>query len=203
MDYYLKIENPKGIVFYLHGNAGALNTWGEVAKTYTGLQYDVFIPDYRGYGKSDGAITSQAQLFEDAQTAYNTIKQRYKEEDIVILGHSLGSGPATWLASINHPRLLILLAPYYSLTDIMQHSYPGIPTFLLKYRLETYKYIKDCKMPIAIFHGDKDEVIYYHSSTKLKTLMKSTDTLITLKGQSHNGITDNPQYLKAISKILD
>src|SRR4051794_7804330 len=88
-----KIENPKGVVFYLHGNAGALNTWGEVAKTYTGLQYDVFIPDYRGYGKSDGAITSQAQLFEDAQTAYNTIKERYKEEDIVILGHSLGSGP--------------------------------------------------------------------------------------------------------------
>lgn len=65
-----KSDNSKGLVFYLHGNAGALNSWGEVAKRYTDLYYDVFILDYPGYGKSDGSIKGQEQLFETIQTAY-------------------------------------------------------------------------------------------------------------------------------------
>jgi pimeloyl-ACP methyl ester carboxylesterase len=84
----------------------------------------------------------------------------------------------------------------------MNHTYPIIPTFLLKYKFETNEYIKDCKMPIVIFHGDQDEVIDHSSSLKLKRLMKTNDTLISLKGQGHNGITDNPQYINAIKNVL-
>lgn len=49
-----KIQNPKGLIFYLHGNAGSLRTWGEAAKIYTDMSYDLFMLDYRGYGKSEG-----------------------------------------------------------------------------------------------------------------------------------------------------
>jgi alpha-beta hydrolase superfamily lysophospholipase len=196
-------ERAKGLVFYLHGNAGALNSWGEVATRYTSLNYDVFILDYRGYGKSEGTINSQAQLFEDVQTAYDEMKKKYREETIVVLGYSIGTGPATKLASVNSPKLLILQAPYYSLTDMMRHTYPIIPTFLLKYKFRTNEYIKDCKMPVVIFHGNRDEVIYYGSSLKLKTQMKPQDTLITLDGQGHNGMTDNPEYISALGKILE
>ena len=84
----------------------------------------------------------------------------------------------------------------------MKHNYPIIPTFILKYKLETNKYLTDCKMRIAIFHGDDDEVIYYNSSVKLKKLFKANDTLITLPGQRHNGITNNPIYITEIKKIL-
>jgi hypothetical protein len=197
-----KSDSTKGLVFYLHGNAGALNSWGEVGKLYTDLHYDVFILDYPGYGKSGGAINSQTQLFEDVQAAYNEIKKRYKEEQIVVLGYSIGTGLAAELASANYPRLLILQAPYYSLTDMMRHTYPFIPTFLLKYKFQTNKYLKDCKMPVVIFHGNQDEVIYYGSSLKLKKEMKGNDTLITLDGQGHNGITGNPAYIAAIRAIL-
>lgn len=196
-------DSSRGLIFYLHGNAGSLNTWGEVAKRYTELKYDVFMLDYRGYGKSEGSIHGQTQFHEDIQIVYDEMKKRYKESNIVVLGYSVGTGPAAYLASTNHPRLLILQAPYYSLTDMMRHTYPIIPAFLLKYKFDTYQYIKECKMPIVIFHGDQDEVIYYNSSVKLKEFLKRTDTLITLNGQSHNGITDNPQYINAISKILN
>ncbi|MBC7423570.1 MAG: alpha/beta hydrolase [Ferruginibacter sp.] len=57
-------------------------------------------------------------------------------------------------------------------------------------------------MPVIIFHGDKDEVIYYNSSIKLKKLFKNSDTLITLRGQGHNGITDNVEYTASIKEIL-
>ncbi|HVG42021.1 MAG TPA: alpha/beta fold hydrolase [Chitinophagaceae bacterium] len=195
-------DSTKGLVFYLHGNAGALNSWGGVAKRYTDLNYDVFILDYPGYGKSEGSIKGQAQLYEVIQVAYDEMKKRYKEESIVVVGYSIGTGPAAKLASVNHPGLLILQAPYYSLMDMMRHTYPIIPTFLLKYKFKTYEYLKDCHMPVVIFHGNQDEVIYYGSSLKLKKRLKSTDTFITLNGQRHNGITDNPEYISALGKIL-
>lgn len=194
--------NPKGLIFYLHGNAGSIDSWGDVAEVYTSLQYDIFLLDYRGYGKSEGAIKNEAQLFRDVQVAYNEILKRYEESSIIVLGYSIGTGPATKLASVNKPKLLILQAPYYSLVDVMKHNYRIIPTFLLKYRLEIYRYISDCKMPIVLFHGDEDSVIPYSQSLKLKKLLKPSDTLITIKGLGHNGMTFDSDYLREIDRVL-
>jgi pimeloyl-ACP methyl ester carboxylesterase len=198
-----KADSSKGLIFYLHGNAGALDSWGQVARTYTSLNYDVFLLDYRGYGKSGGAIRGQKQLFDDIQTAYDTLKNRYTENRIVVLGYSIGTGPASHVASMNHPSLLILQAPYYSLTDMMRRSYPIIPSFILKYKFETNNYLQRCKSPVVIFHGNQDEVIYYGSSLKLRSCFKQHDTLITLEGQSHNGITDNPVYQAELKQLLN
>lgn len=197
-----KSDSSKGLVFYLHGNAGSLRTWGKVAKTYTDLHYDVFLLDYRGYGKSEGSIDSQEQVFTDIQTAYDQMLKEYDEKETIVLGYSIGTGLAAKLASTNHPKMLILLSPYYSLTDIMRHRYPIIPTFILRYKFETSRFIKDCKMPVVIFHGNKDEVIYYGSSLKLKKLFKDKDTLITLNGQRHNGMTNNLDYRIQLQKVL-
>ena len=197
-----RADSSKGLIFYLHGNAGALNSWGEIAETYISLNYDVFMLDYRGYGKSEGAINSQNQIYNDIQTVYDELKSKYDESKIIVLGYSIGSGLATMLASTNHPRLLILQAPYFSLTDMLKHNFRIIPTFILKYKFETNKYIKDCKMPIVLFHGDRDEVIYYGSSVKLQKLLKKTDTLITLKRHGHNGMSENPEYLSELERIL-
>lgn len=197
-----KADSSKGVIFYLHGNAGSLESWGWVASAYTDLNYDVFIVDYRGYGKSEGHISSERQVFDDMQLMYDELKKNYSEDKIIVLGYSIGTGPATKIASDNNPRLLILQAPYYSLTDMMKHFYPIIPAFILKYKFETYKYIQKCKMPVVIFHGKQDEVIYYGSSLKLKEHFKNADTLITLDEQGHNGMTDLPQYRSEIQRIL-
>ena len=152
-------DSSKGLIFYLHGNAGSVHSWGDAAKRYTELNYDVFMLDYRGYGKSQGSIQSQSQFFADVQLAYDVMKKRYDESRIVVLGYSIGTGAATKIASANHPKLLILQAPYYSLVDVMRRAYPIIPTFLLKYRFETNKNIANCKMAVTIFLGDKQLAI--------------------------------------------
>jgi alpha-beta hydrolase superfamily lysophospholipase len=197
-----KTEKPKGVIFYLHGNGGSLAGWGEVAATYTALNYDVFMLDYRGYGKSEGSINGQSLFYNDIQTAYDSLKTLYSEDKIVVLGYSIGSGLAANLAATNTPKLLILQAPYYSLTDMMQHTYSLVPTFLLKYKFATNENLPKCKMPIVIFHGNQDEVIYYESSLKLQKLFKQTDTLITLNGQKHNGMTENEDYKYKIKQLL-
>lgn len=195
-------DSSKGLIFYLHGNAGSVRNWGKVAHAYTSLHYDIFIPDYPGYGKSEGTIKSEDQLFSDIQTVYNKLKTQYKEDSIAIIGYSIGTGLAAKLASDNHPKQIILQAPYYNLTDMMKRIYPVIPTFILKYKFETNKYLQKCSMPVVLFHGNADNVIYYGSSLKLQKEFKSTDTLITLDGQGHNGMTDNPDYLSALEKVL-
>ena len=198
----MKVDNPKGLIFYLHGNAGCIASWGNVAHTYTNQNYDVFMLDYRSYGKSEGNISSEKQLHEDIQMVYNKLKEKYSEDKIIILGYSIGTGMAAKLATKSNAKLLILQAPYYSLKDLVSHFVPIIPTFILKYKLETNEFLPQCKMPIIIFHGTKDEVIYYESSLKLQKIFKETDRLVLLDGQSHNNMSQNLQYLNEIEKIL-
>lgn len=192
----------KGVIFYLHGNAGAVDSWGELAGLYNKLQYDVMMPDYRGYGKSEGSIYGQKQFFDDVDVFYSHLTKKYSEDKIVVLGYSIGTGAAAHVASTHHPVLLILQAPYYTLTDLVNNIYPVVPSFLLKYKFETAEYLKKCNMPVVIFHGDKDEVIYHGSSLKLKAHLKPSDTLITLKNQSHNGMTENQEYRQNMRRIL-
>jgi pimeloyl-ACP methyl ester carboxylesterase len=197
-----KVNNSKGLIFYLHGNAGSLENWGEIALVYTALGYDLFMPDYRGYGKSEGTIGNEQQIYDDVQLLYNKMKIKYGENKIIILGYSIGTGPAAKLAADNNPKLLILQAPYYSLPDIMKQNFPIVPKFLLKYKFENYKYLQKCTAPIVIFHGNKDEVIYYGSSLKLKK-ENSKIRLITLNNQKHNGMSDNEEYRKILQKLLN
>ncbi len=197
-----KAENPKGVIFYLHGNGGSLNGWREVAKVYTDLNYDVLMCDYRGYGKSEGKISSEKQFFSDIQLVYDELKKDYPENQIIVLGYSIGTGTAAKIAADNHPKLLILQAPYYSLTDLVKKKFPFVPSFLLRYKFETYKYLRKCEMPVVIFHGNQDEVIGFEFSLKLKKEFKESDKLITLKNQGHNNMSDNPDYLKEIEFIL-
>ena len=73
-------DSSKGLIFYLHGNAGSIRSWGKVAKTYTDLDYDVFMLDYRGHGKSGGSINGESLFFEDIQTVYEELEKKYREE---------------------------------------------------------------------------------------------------------------------------
>jgi len=196
-----KAEKSKGVIFYLHGNAGSINSWGHVSEVYTKLHYDVFILDYRGYGKSEGSIQSQDQLFTDNQLVYSYLKKRYNEENIIVLGYSIGTGLASKLASQNQPKQLILQAPYYSLPYLVKHKFPLAPSFILKYKFNTYQYLEDCNMPITIFHGNLDRLIPIESSIKLKSKFKDKIQFITLENQEHMGITFNPYYDKALQSI--
>ena len=200
---FFKASNPKGLIFYLHGNAGSLRSWGAVAGTYTKLQYDVCMLDYRGYGKSSGRPHGEQAWYNDVQLVYDSLKQHYAEQQMVVLGYSIGTGAATWLAAVNHPALLILQAPYFSLTDLVKTTVPFIPSFILRYPFRIDQNIQKCRMPVIIFHGDQDEVIGYNASVRLQKFFKPVDRLVTLTGQGHNNITDNCLYQAALKKALD
>lgn len=195
-------DSSKGLIFYLHGNAGAIDSWGNIGNVYLENNYDFFILDYRGFGKSQGNISSEKQLYKDIQIVYDSMKTKYNEKNIVIIGYSIGTGPATQLASVNKPKLLILKAPYYNMPDLAHQYVKSVPASSISYKFSTNEYIVKVKCPVIIFHGNQDDVIYVGSSYKLKELFKKEDRLIILNGQQHNGINENPIYKKELKNIL-
>jgi dienelactone hydrolase len=195
-------QMPKGVILYLHGNTGGMEKWGKLAPYYTVLGYDFMIVDYRGYGKSEGSIKNEGQLFDDLQITYDSLKNLYPQNKIVIMGYSIGTGPAAMLASSNQPEKLILDAPYYSLLDAVKQKYPAATSQDLAFYLETYSFLPKISCRIAIFHGDSDSEFYYGGSLKLKSLFKPGDTLITLKGQDHSDFERNAVYLASLQSIL-
>lgn len=198
-----KAENSKGLVFYLHGNAGTLETWGKIAKVYTSLGYDIFILDYRSFGKSEGEIKNEEQLSQDISIVYKSMSKRYPESKIIIAGYSIGSGFAVKLALDNKPKALLLQAPYYNFLELSGSRVPMFPDFLKKFRLETNKYLPEVKVPIYIFHGTADQLIPFENSIRLKKLLKSNVVFYPLKNQEHIGINENEDFQNQLKTILN
>jgi len=196
-------EKSKGLIFYLHGNAGTLETWGKIAKIYTRLGYDIFILDYRSFGKSEGEIENEEQLNKDVSVVYKTLTKRYPENKIIITGYSIGSGLATILASENHPKALILQSPYYSFTELSSSRVRFFPDFMKKFHLETFRYLPKVKAPIYIFHGTDDQLISCSNSVRLNKLLDFKGHFYALKDQGHIGMNENNDFQKQLKLILE
>lgn len=196
------LKNAKGIVLFFHGNAGALDSWGTGAELYLRNGYEVCYVDYRGYGKSEGEILSEKQLIADAQVVYDYIKSRHSENKIIISGTSVGTGIASQIAAKNSPKYLILTSPYYSLAGLIREKYPFIPKFLIKYKLETIRYLDQIRCPIFVFHGAEDNLIPMHHSEKLAQSDKKVDLHIA-QGYGHNDLLGSRVYLEEMKRILE
>ncbi|MGO4770053.1 alpha/beta hydrolase [Flavobacterium sp. W22_SRS_FK3] len=197
-----KAKNSKGLIFYLHGNAGNIESWGKIAKIYTNLSYDIFILDYRSFGKSEGKIENEEQLNKDISIVYKTLNMRYPENKIIITGYSIGSGLAAILASENKPKALILQSPYFSFTELSSGRVPFFPDFMKKFHLDTFRYLPKVKAPIYIFHGIDDRLIPYENSVKLSKILKTNGYFYPLNDQGHIGMNENNDFQNQLKIIL-
>ncbi|AWX46056.1 Monoacylglycerol lipase ABHD12 [Flagellimonas maritima] len=200
---HFKVEEPKGLILYFHGNAGDLSRWGYIASGFTELGYDVLVMDYRTYGKSTGVL-SEKGLYGDAQLFYNYAMKRYNESEIIVYGRSLGATIASHLASKNEPSKLILETPFYNLLDVAQDRFPILPLkHLLKYKMTSNEYVQDVKAPIRIFHGTADKVVSYDSGKKLfEAIPHSDKKLYTIEDGNHNNLIEFENFRKGIQKEL-
>lgn len=197
-----RTESPKGVVFYLKGNSKSIKGWGKFAVDFTRHGYDVIMVDYRGFGKSTGRRTQKA-IKRDLQLVYNKLKDNVDEKHIVLYGRSLGSGFAAKLASMNNPRMLVLDAPYYSLSKIAKRYLPFMPlSLLMKFPMPTYKWLRYVKCPIHIIHGTDDTLIPYNTSVKLSRIQPKSTTLHTVIGGGHKDLNTFEAYHQMLEEII-
>jgi pimeloyl-ACP methyl ester carboxylesterase len=142
-------------------------------------------------------------MLNDVQIVYDTLAVQYHENHIIVYGRSLGSGFAAKLARDNSPRYLILDSPYYSFTKAVQRFIPVLPMrYVLRYRLQTDKWIRKVNCHTYIIHGSKDWLIPISQSQELQQLNPRKITLITIEGGGHNNLPSFPEYHNFLRDIL-
>ncbi|HEX4586219.1 MAG TPA: alpha/beta fold hydrolase [Burkholderiaceae bacterium] len=198
---HLKLAQPKGVVFFLHGNAGSLGSWFVDTDLFSSENFDLFMIDYRGYGKSTGRIESEAQLHADVAVAWDSIAGRYRDLRKVLVGRSLGSALAARLAARIQPDLTILVSPYWSVAEVARLHYPLLPGFLLRYPLMTFQDIGRIEGPVLLIHGDLDPLIPLDHSVRLQAAARNAQ-LVRIAGGAHNDLQDFDLYRHAIAAAL-
>ena len=194
---HLRLPHPEGVVFFLHGNAGNLASWFVNTDLYRKANFDLFMIDYRGYGKSTGRIRSEAQLRADVAAAWARIAPLYRGRRVVILGRSLGTALAAGLAAQIQPDATILVSPYWSMGEMAALHYPWVPRALLRYPLETFRDVARIRTPILFLHGDRDTLIPISQSERLLALAPA-GKLLAIGGAGHGDLQDFDSYRGAI-----
>ena len=191
----------KGVVLYFHGNRKNIERYAPFATNFTKNNYEVWMIDYPGFGKSTGDRTGEI-LYQDAQTFYNMAKARFATDSIIIYGKSIGTGTAAYLASRIDCKRLILETPYYSLDALAKHYafiYPV--TWMTKYHFPSYRYFEQVDAPITLFHGTDDNVIPYSQAKQLSEVKPDIE-LITIKNGKHNNLNEFSLFHEKLDSLL-
>ena len=198
---HFKQPAARGLVFFLHGNAGNNARWLTSTAFYERTGFDLFMIDYRGYGKSSGRIESEAQLHADVLAAFRAVAPQYAGRKLVIYGRSLGTGLAARLATEVDADLLVLVSPYSSLRDLAQEHYPWVPAALLRYPMPTGLWLPQVRAPTLIFHGERDALIGIEHSQRLQQQLPGVD-LVLLPEAGHDDVHRFSAYLDTLADRL-
>ena len=200
---HFKLENPKGVVLFFHGNRGNLERWGTIVPYLLEYGYEVFVTDYRNYGKSTGDF-NEKKMYEDAVAAYDYLSNSFSEDQIVVYGRSLGATFATEVGVNRNPKHVILEAPFYNLKRATKFYFVLSPSFLLKYDFKTNEKIGKVTSPVTFFHGDDDHTTSFEQSKELFQLVNATrKEFVEIPTGTHHNLKDFESYKKVLSQILN
>ncbi|HMO63542.1 MAG TPA: alpha/beta fold hydrolase [Ferruginibacter sp.] len=192
----------RGVVLYFHGNKENIGRYAKFAPSFTKHDFEVWMPDYPGFGKSTGNRSEKA-LYQQAVQLYKMAASKYGADSIIIYGKSFGTGIATYLAAVSRARQLILETPYYSIPELFSCYAPIYPNSrMAKYKIPTHEYLAEIQYPITIFHGTSDGVIPYRSTKKLQQTLKPGDAFITIPGGTHHNLYEFEMFRQKLASLL-
>jgi pimeloyl-ACP methyl ester carboxylesterase len=171
----LFLRNPtksSKILVYFHGNAEDLGkTLPFVKMIRAKFQCHILAVEYPGYGVYQGDVNEDA-VFRDATRVVEFTQRilRWRTKDLLIMGRSIGSGPACYLASHYNTGALILISPYTSIRGVVKYMFGSFSQYFIKERFKNFEMIKKAKCPTFIMHGEQDKVIPVDHSRTLSKL---------------------------------
>lgn len=197
------VKNPSATLTLLHshGNAADLGQMFELfVELSIHLRVNLLGYDYSGYGLSSGKPSEQ-NTYADIEAAYRCLQEMYgvKEEDVILYGQSVGSGPTLDLATrLPRLRAVVLHSPILSGLRVM---YPVKRT----YWFDIYKNIDkmplvDC--PVLVIHGTADDVVDFSHGKQLWDLCKEKYEPLWIKGGNHCDLEIYPEYIKHLKKFI-
>lgn len=187
------------VILYSHGNGEDLSTVRHKLREYQQRGFAVIGYDYQGYGASTGKPSVNG-AYRNIEAVYRFLTERegIPHEKIIVVGYSVGGGPSCWLASRFPVGGLILEAPFASAFQVV-FPFANLPGD----RFPNQKHIRQCQVPILIFHGEKDRVIPVRNGRKLFETAPQPKKLILIPKAGHFDIEDHlgEQYWQEIQEF--
>lgn len=204
--WFIKADRGKGTVLFCHGNAGNISHRLDSIIVFREMGLDVFIFDYRGYGRS-GGWTTEKGAYLDAVAAFDyLVRMRTIPPDrVVIFGRSLGGNVAIDLATKVHAACLISEGAFSSIEDMAKAIY-GVrpPRWLMSNHFNALSRIADVKMPKLIIHSRDDEIVPFRQGEKIFNSAREPKEFLELGG-SHNEafMTVYPEYRNRLASFIE
>lgn len=196
----------KMTLLWFHGNAGNITYRYDMIRVLMQLPVDVFIIDYRGYGRSEGHPSEQG-LYKDARAAWDYLvnERGAKPERIVILGKSLGGAPAIDLATQVAPAGLIIQSSFTSISDMASTVIPFFPSVVLRTKMDSVEKVKRVTCPKLFIHSPGDEVVPFSLGRRLFEAAPEPKQFYEVANASHNDtyIRGGKGYLETLRAFIN
>ncbi len=192
--------NKPNAILYFGGNAEPVVFNAEPFTRHLS-EYTIYLMEYRGYGESTGSPT-EAGLFADAVALFDAISEQHQR--ISLIGRSLGSGVATYLATQRSIDKLALITPFDSIANVAKKRMPIFPvTLLLKDQYNSISRAPKITAEVFIAIAEQDNVVPKQHAYNLAAAFnpEQIETLL-LRNADHNNISLQPEYFPALSRFL-
>ena len=184
--WYVPPIDEKPIIIYFNGNEGSFSEQYLRLRDIAKAGYGLVAFDYRGFPMSLGRLNEET-ILRDSLTVFDWAKQKGKP--IILFGRSLGTGPATYVASKRESAALVLETPFTAASDVAQERYPFIPVgSMLKDKYLSREWIKQVDEPLFIGHGNMDRVIPVQHGKDLFALANNGKKLWIAEGGTHGNL---------------
>lgn len=154
--------NAVAILF--HGNAGLGGGRGGFAPVFAKRGIRLILAEYPGYGPRDGE-PSEESIVADARALYAEVLKRYPGVPVMLVGESLGTGPAALVAAqpgagVPPPARVVLLTPYRSLAETAARTLWMLPVrHLVKDVYDVEAALPLYAGPVSVLVAGQDEVV--------------------------------------------
>lgn len=197
---------PLRTLLFCHGNAGNITHRTANIAYLVQLGINVFIFDYRGYGKSEGKPDEQG-LYADALAAYEYLLSRgdVDKEKIVFFGRSLGGAVAVDLATKRPCEKLIVESTFTSVKDMSKSIFGALPVhYLVKTQFDSLSKIGTIQVPLLFIHGNRDTIVPFELGKRLFAAANEPKTFYEIQGADHNDTYEvgGKEYFERLSRFI-
>lgn len=203
--WYIPHQDAQQTLLFFHGNAGNISHRGSSVEIFHRLGLNVFIIDYRGFGKSEGKPDEQG-LYQDASAAWHYLKneRNHNQDDIIIFGRSLGGVVAAELAARVQPGGLIVESTFSSARDVANALFPILSRLVvLRFDFNTVAYIKQVESPVLVLHSPDDEIVPFALGKKIFQAANDPKSFFEMRGGHNTGVfMSQPEYEQALGDFI-
>lgn len=194
--WFIPAKNAQWTIIFTHGNAGNISHRIEKVRFFNSLGCNVFILDYRGYGRSQGK-PSEKGLYIDAKSGYDYLLSRgVTPEQLIGYGESIGGAFIIDLAFRNKMRALIIDSSFTNAADMVRHLYKFLPPWIFASRLDSLSKIKSISIPKLFIHSRNDEIVPYKLGEKLYDMALQPKEFLQIRGGHNSCFFESQDLLK-------